>query len=87
MSEKRFNIKSTATELELYDNGVKIGEFPHFEWVARPVDYVINVLNEQQATISQLKEENENLRKELGDCEKFRYAVFKRIGELNVERK
>ena len=61
MSEQRFNIKSTATELELYDNGVKIGEFPHFEWVARPVDYVINVLNEQQATIQSLDQENADL--------------------------
>ena len=32
-----------------------------------------------------LKEENEKLRKELGDCEKFRYQVFKRMGELNDE--
>ena len=52
MSEKRFTIKSTATELELYDNGVKIGEFPHYEWVARPVDYVVKTLNEQQDTIN-----------------------------------
>ena len=37
-------------------------------------------VDEQQATIEQLKSE-------LNDCEKFRYAVFKRIGELNVERK
>ena len=51
MSEKGFTIKSTATELELYDNGVKIGEFPHYEWVARPVDYVVKTLNEQQKTI------------------------------------
>ena len=56
MSEKRFTIKSTATELELYDNGVKIGEFPHYEWVARPVDYVVKTLNEQQATIEQLQD-------------------------------
>ena len=33
----------------------------------------------------QLKEENEQLRKELNDCEKFRYTVFKRMGELNDE--
>lgn len=55
MSEKRFTIKSTATELKLYDNGVKIGEFPHYEWVARPVDYVVKTLNEQQATIEELR--------------------------------
>ena len=42
--------------------------------------YYNEQLGEQQATIEQLKSE-------LNDCEKFRYAVFKRIGELNVERK
>lgn len=55
MSDERFTIKSTATELELYDNGVKIGEFPHYEWVARPVDYVVKTLNEQQAEIEKLQ--------------------------------
>lgn len=32
-----------------------------------------------------LEKENEQLRKELGDCEKFCYAVFKKIGELSNE--
>ena len=90
MSEKRFTIKSTATELELYDNGVKIGEFPHYEWVARPVDYVVKTLNEQQAIIrrdetsiktmmsnmKKLEEENEQLRKELND---FKPVMFQDI--------
>lgn len=44
-------------------------------------------VDEQQATISRLEEENRELRNELSDCEKFRYSIFKRIGELNVERK
>ena len=30
----------------------------------------------------ELDEQNGQLRKELDDCEKFRYTVFKRIGEL-----
>ena len=30
----------------------------------------------------EIKKENEQLRKELNDCEKFRYTVFKRIGEI-----
>ena len=37
---------------------------------------------EQLKQIIELQEENEQLRKELNDCEKFRYTVFKRIGEL-----
>ena len=66
---------------------------------------VVKKLNEQQAIITELnkqieqlnlaiddllshtnydeiKKENEQLRKELNDCEKFRYTVFKRIGEI-----
>ena len=38
---------------------------------------------EQYEQIVQLQEENEQLRKELNDCEKFRYTVFKRIEELS----
>ena len=54
---------------------------------------------EQQATIKKLQDlcgksdgenaklriENKQLRKELNDCEKFRYTIFKRMGELNDE--
>ena len=35
--------------------------------------------------LNELTEENRQLRKELNDCEKFRYTVFKRMGELNDE--
>ena len=67
---------------------------------------VVKKLNEQQAIITELnkqieqlnlaiddllshtscdeiKKENEQLRKELNDCEKFRYTVLKRIEELS----
>ena len=30
----------------------------------------------------ELAEENEQLRKELGDCEKFRYTVFQRMRDV-----
>ncbi len=33
-------------------------------------------------TVRKLQEENEQLRKELNDCEKFRYQVFKRMGDV-----
>lgn len=33
----------------------------------------------------ELDEQIGQLRKELNDCEKFRYTVFKRMGELNDE--
>lgn len=29
------------------------------------------------------QEENKRLKKELDECEKFRYSIFKRIGEIN----
>ena len=38
---------------------------------------------EQRKEIQTLKEENKQLRNELNDCEKFRYAVFKRMGEID----
>ena len=37
---------------------------------------------EQRKEIQTLKEENKQLRNELNDCEKFRYAVFKRMEEI-----
>ena len=47
----------------------------------------LRLVDEQQATINRLEEENEQLRKELNDCEKFRYTIFKRMEELNDERR
>ena len=43
---------------------------------------VVQKLNEQQFTIEQIQKENKELRKELNNCEKFRYTVFKRIREI-----
>ena len=43
---------------------------------------VVDLLNEQQSTIEQLQKENKQLQKELNNCEKFRYTVFKRIREI-----
>ena len=40
---------------------------------------------EQYEQIVQLQEENEKLRKELNDCEKFRYQVFKRMNEEYIK--
>ena len=39
--------------------------------------------NKSVKLLNALYEENEQLRKELNDCEKFRYTVFKRIEELS----
>ena len=40
---------------------------------------------EQYEQIQKLQEENEKLRKELGDCEKFRYTVFKRLNDEHIK--
>lgn len=73
MSEKRFIWKCDDENCQIYDTKKKKAYF-NVE--------VVDLLNEQQTIISALKEENEQLRKELNDCEKFRYTVFKRIGEI-----
>jgi regulator of replication initiation timing len=42
---------------------------------------------EQYEQIVQLQKENEKLRKELGDCEKFRYTVFKRLNDEYIKER
>ena len=73
MSEKRFVCIDVGYGDDWYitDNGKRLSEIE-----------IVDLLNEQQATISKLEEENKKLRKELNDCEKFRYTVFKRIGDV-----
>ena len=66
MSEKRFKIKYGTISTN-YPNG-KI--FDNKKQHSLYLDEVVDLLNEQQATISALKEENEQLRginKEIGD--------------------
>ena len=77
MSEKRFVCIDVGYGDDWYitDNGKRLSEIE-----------IVDLLNEQQATISKLEEENKKLRKELNDCEKFRYTVFKRIGDVLDER-
>ena len=41
--------------------------------------------NDLRREKERLQKENEQLRKELNDCEKFRYTVFKLMGELDGE--
>lgn len=102
MSEKRFTFKCNDNNCSIFDNGVwlKIEEIvdllneqnrkikklerengalgSNVEWFAHQL--------EKQPTIQSLKEENERLREELSECEKFRYSVFKRI-EKTIEDK
>ena len=64
MSEKRFVFKEVGDEYKVFDlsynNEVAIANVRcHFD----SVDVLVGVLNEQQATISALNEENEQLRR------------------------
>lgn len=60
MSEQRFTIQNASgmyLHLPIFDNGVEMADGD-----------VCILLNEQQATISALKEENEQLRENLHNC-------------------
>ena len=62
---------------------------------------VTKIINEQQATIRKLQDlcgesdsenaklriENKRLQKELNDCEKFRYTVFKRLNDEHIKER
>ena len=86
MSEKRFE-RWNDYSCKIKDNQ----EDTLLNW-----EDVVDLLNEQQDTIGEqkiaidelitdykkLEKENEQLRNELNDCEKFRYTVFKRMEEI-----
>ena len=96
MSEKRFTIhKESKYKEEWYDYPFCIKEDGEVVINTIPLSIALKVrdkLNEQQdiikskdSLLSILAEENEQLRKELGDCEKFRYTVFKRLNEEYIK--
>ena len=77
-------------------NGYKIYDTFHdgIHWLVNQVEAneIVDKMNnldskarEGSKALSKLQKENEQLRKELNDCEKFRYTVFKLMGELNDE--
>ena len=45
-------------------------------------EYNIYSIKDFEELLNGLKKENEKLRKELGDCEKFRYTTFKRMRDV-----
>lgn len=67
MTVKRFT-------LVLYENTNRIKEIRDNGEVIYPPE-IVDLLN-------RLADENEQLKQQLNDCEKFRYFVFKRISEL-----
>lgn len=69
MSEKRFTWKTEKLQ-HSDDEVLLVVDNENKEWKGHILN-IVDLLNEQQATIEQLKSE-------LNDCEKFRYQVFKR---------
>ena len=86
MSEQRFTTNGYYINDTYHDGG---------KWLVNEVEAeeIVDVMNgldtkarESRKAISKLQKENEKLRKELNDCEKFRYIVFKRMGDVLDER-
>ena len=71
MSDKRFQLNMMRNPSRILDNGKVISKYN-----------TVVLLNKFYEENQELKEENEQLRKELNDCEKFRYTVFKRMEEI-----
>ena len=88
LNEQQDEINSLKRELELI-TGAKLFSRRELE----------RTVKEQQATIRKLQDlcgksdgenaklriENKRLQKELNDCEKFRYTVFKRLNEEHIK--
>ena len=73
MDENRFSYK------QHYNAPLMIGEA--FDGNKKlTVQEMVDLLNE-------LYEENEQLRKELNNCEKFRYTVFKRLNDEYIKER
>ena len=74
MSEKRFEVENERT---VYDSLLHRGFVCSWKVDA---EELVGLLNS-------LVDENEQLRQELNDCEKFRHSVFKRMNELTDQLK
>lgn len=72
MSEKRFEVIDDGFSKWIVDTTLK--EDRH--------EGAIYTAYDMCRKLNELYEENERLRKELNNCEKFRYTVFKRMEEL-----
>ena len=90
MSDERFYLGNNGTTICDRSQGGSDG----FNMLT--IFKVVDLLNEQQATIRRLQDlcgesdgenmklriENKRLQKELNDCEKFRYTVFQRMRDV-----
>ena len=82
MSEKRFTF-DREVEFEIFDNVTK----KSYDGTVGCQEKICQLLNEQQATIKQLKEENEQLRKELQKKQEEERLYANEILELREANK
>lgn len=77
--------KSEKTKEDFWDNEEECYDIWAFVDYLEENDCVLSC-DEVVGLLNKLYEENEQLKKELSECEKFRYSVFKRI-EKTIESK
>lgn len=84
MSEQKYRLEENnqTNELILWEDVKILNVFKSSYDNRKHLNIIVDRLNEQQFTIEQLQKENKQLQKELNNCEKFRYTVFKRIREI-----
>ena len=73
MTEKRFSVKKSGSGLFYRDGDYEIDN---------TIQFIIETV---EMKLNQLSDENERLKQELNDCEKFRYHIFKSLSELTVK--
>lgn len=88
MSEKRFEITEYGSDyyIEIIDNEKELDESIDNPSQKLGLVECADLLNELETKCHSLEKENEQLKEELSECEKFRYSTFKRI-EKTIENK
>lgn len=82
MSEKRFEVIDDGFSKWIIDTTLKEDKHEGTIYTAYDMCRKLNELYEEN---EQLQIENKRLQEELNNCEKFRYAVFQKMEELNNE--
>lgn len=95
MSEKRFTFDTeqrSVGEIQVIIDNKEKKVYANCFSICEKLNEQQSIIDEQKIAIDEmitdyknLEKENEKLRKELGDCEKFRYTVFKRLNEEHIK--
>ncbi|MBP5423006.1 MAG: hypothetical protein J6Y78_11250 [Paludibacteraceae bacterium] len=84
MSEKRFIVEESENQLIIYDND-GIDDYYHLGNDESDVKAICGLLNEQQATISQLEKNFDDLVKWASEIAKRNVILDEQIGQLQRE--